>query len=131
VIADRPLNRCAERVRLLLVLFAVLLGSAQPINVVHADAYTYDGPPPVRTEVAGATAAVDASCLLSSSSATQVERSSSGRDTSTTPSALGNATNVFDPSPKHDQNRPRVGSQPRNGQSALDHSVQLSENSTR
>lgn len=38
---------------------------------------------------------------------------------------------TFEPSPKHDQSRPGVGSQPVDGQVALDGSVQVSTNSAR
>ncbi len=43
----------------------------------------------------------------------------------------GCATNSFEPSDKHDQVRPGVGAQPRNGQAALDRSVQVSDTSSR
>lgn len=91
--AGQPLNRFSVRLRLLLVLFAALLGWALPANVVHADAYTYDGPQLACVEVEVPSATHDASPQVSGPSAGLSLRSASVRDASTTRIRRSVATN--------------------------------------
>jgi hypothetical protein len=118
--------------RLLGGLAVVLIGaSAAATTAVHAAAFTYDLSSIARVDAREIGAVGVGPTLLLGAREESVSPSVEGGDASTTRISRSVATNSFEPSDKHDQVREGVGAHPRNGQSALDRSVQVSDTSSR